>query len=65
MSTACVQTSLHSVKISFLIHTEGMGGGGGGGSVHGLGCLMKSSTFGPGPRKSIMIKYELVCQSQK
>ena len=40
MSTACVQTSLRSVKISSLIHTEG---GGGVGSVHVLGVKGRDS----------------------
>ena len=46
MSTACLQTSLHSVTISSLIHTEGIGGGGGGGgggTVHVLGVKGRDS----------------------
>ena len=44
MSTACVQTSLRSVTISSLIHTEGMGDGGGGvGSAHVLGVKGRDS----------------------
>ena len=43
MSTACLQTSLRSVKISSLIHTEGIGGGGGVGSVHVLGVKGRDS----------------------
>ena len=42
MSTACLQTSLRSVKISSLIHTEGIGGGGVG-SVHVLGVKGRDS----------------------